>query len=48
MPWPHPTGANSQETDDNLDGSSKPWYNEPERMDRKSSFSKHIEDFLDS
>jgi hypothetical protein len=43
-----PDWAYGQEIDDNLDGSWKPWYNEPERMDRESSFSRHVEDFLES
>lgn len=34
--------------EDNLDGSWKPRYNERERSDWKSSFSKRIEGFLQS
>ncbi len=34
--------------EDNFDGSWKPWYNEHERMDRQSSFSKHLEAFPES
>lgn len=34
--------------EENLGGLWKPWYNEREWWDRKSSFSKHIEAFLES
>lgn len=43
-----PDSAYDWEIDDDLDGSWKPRYNEHERMDRKSLFSKHIEAFVES